>query len=88
MLGFSFGLLMASLVILSPLLYLLNYAAMKFNAWRLGKEPPGHKIAVNVLLIMAVMFVLGGIAQYQWDRKGYCFNQGNQLISCIIDSAS
>ncbi|WP_447887251.1 hypothetical protein [Serratia fonticola] len=61
MFGFSFGLVMLVFVVFFPTAYLVGYGATSFDAWRLGKEIPKHKIKVNVILGIILGIVLGGM---------------------------
>lgn len=60
MFGFSFGLVMLAFIVFFPVIYLVGYGASSFDAWRLGKEIPRHKIMVNILLGIVLGIILRG----------------------------
>ncbi len=81
--GFNFGLVTMLGAVLLPALYLVNYGFIRFDAWRLGKDIPQHKVLVNVFLTLVVGFVLGGIAQHLFDKVSTCLQLVDNLGSCI-----
>ncbi len=84
MFGFSFGLVMLMFVVFFPVAYLVSYAATSFDAWRLGKEIPKHKIKINIILSVIIGIVFGGIFQYFWDELSMCMQAGNDIGKCIL----
>ena len=84
MLGFSFGWVMLALVVFLPAIYLIGYGLSRFDAWRLGKNIPQHKVLVNVLLCLIFALIGGGVLQYMWDTIHSCMQNGNTLGSCFF----
>lgn len=84
MLGFSVGLIMLGLVIFFPVIYLVSYGASRFDAWRLGKEIPRHKVSVNILIGVLMGVIFGGMAQHVWDNLNSCMQLGHSFGNCML----
>lgn len=84
MFGFSVGLIMFGFVAFFPVIYLVGYGMNYFDAWRLGKEKPKHKIKVNILLGIILGIILGGIAQHIWDNLDSCMRLGYPFGKCFL----
>lgn len=87
MFGFHFGLIMEGLIVIFPTLYLMNYGAICFDAWRFGRDRPRHKVIVNIILALVLGFALGGLVQYQWDYFAPCFSSGGNIVTCLISNS-
>ncbi|MCU6243894.1 hypothetical protein [Enterobacter asburiae] len=81
--GFDFGLVTMLCAIILPALYLVSYGFSRFDAWRLGKEVPRHKVLINVFLALVIGFVFGGVAQHLYDKISTCLQLVDNLGSCI-----
>lgn len=81
--GFNFGLVTMLGALVFPALYLVSYGFIRFDAWRLGKDIPRHKILINVFLALVMGFVLGWIAQHLFDKISTCLQLVDNLGSCI-----
>ncbi len=58
--GFNFGLVTMLGALVFPALYLVSYGFIRFDAWRLGKDIPRHKILINVFWLLSwVLFWVG-----------------------------
>jgi len=84
MFHFSIGTLALLAPIAAVALYLLVFLLRCAEAWVRRNDPPRERVGVVCVLLAALGFFVGGVAQGMWDNSATCRATGQAPGVCLF----
>jgi hypothetical protein len=64
--------------------YLLFRQARRFGAWVQREEGPKERVVPMLVILAAIGFVAGSLAQPLWDKGAQCAATGRPVMQCFL----
>lgn len=82
--GFSIGVISLAAAFLGLFAVCGNFGVRRVAAWYNKTEPPKDRVHVGAVIAFVVCFILGSVAQPQFDKIGACTDAGYKLGECVF----